>query len=561
MVRARPDDGSSGNGQTSHLRVAAERFEPAREAVAPVLGAHQLQRLFDRAPPTFVADLDGSLLYANDAFRDLFDKMNRADAEGWLRTVKDDLAIAAEQGGTFEAEYSLATSNRQVSVFARYWRLGPMNGVESAVAGTLQLESPIVGSAAQLHTARSRFSDIARLTSDWVWEVDEEFRFVFASARVAELIGLPARLLLGHSLFDSGSFEGFEGANRTQHPKMESRVPFSDIRYQVLDADGAARLFKLSGVPIFAEPSGRFGGYRGTATDVTAQTEAEARTTEAQARLIHAVETMPQGFALYDSQDHLVLCNSQYEAFLAPDSATLVPGTSFEALIRQAAEGDAFDREDLSVEQYVVQQLVRHKMAVRDQEIRLAAGRWVLVTSEVTEDGGIIEVWNEITKMKIREDALRTAEEESRHARELSELANRVKTQFLANMSHELRTPLNAIIGFSEIIKDEMFGSLGNARYNEYAQDIYNSGAHLLGVINDILEFAKAEAGKMELVEENVDLLGTVETCFRLLQPRAADAEVTIRHNLTADLPAMCADETKMRQIFLNLIDAVRLLF
>jgi len=73
-------------------------------------------------------------------------------------------------------------------------------------------------------------------------------------------------------------------------------------------------------------------------------------------------------------------------------------------------------------------------------------------------------------------------------------------------------------------------------------------------VINDILEFAKAEAGKMELVEENVDLLGTVETCFRLLQPRAADAEVTIRHNLTADLPAMCADETKMRQIFLNLI-------
>lgn len=552
MVRPRPDDGSSGNGQASHLHVATTRPKPAREA-AP-LGAHQLQRLFDRAPSTFVADLDGNLLYANDAFWALFESLGSSDAENWVLSVSNDLARAAEREGGLEAEYAVAAGDRQRSLFARFWRLGPMNGAESAVAGTLHAESKTFGSAAQLDKARARFEDIARLTSDWVWEVDDAFRFVFASARVAELIGLPARLLLGHSLFDCGSFEGFEEANRTQHPKPGSRVPFSDIRYRVLDSDGVGRLFRLSGVPIFEERTGRFSGYRGTATDVTAQTEAEARISEAQTRLIHAVETMPQGFALYDALDQLVLCNSQYESFLAPNAATLSPGASFETLIREAATRGMFDREELSVEQFVVQQLVRHKMAARDQEIRLADGRWVLVTSEVTEDGGIIEVWNEITKMKKREDALRAAEEESRQARELSELANRVKTQFLANMSHELRTPLNAIIGFSEIIKSEMFGALGNARYNEYAQDIFNSGTHLLGVINDILEFAKAEAGKMELIEEDVDLRGVVEACFRLLQPRAADAEVTIRHDIPANLPAIHADQTKMRQIILNLV-------
>ena len=552
MVRPRADDGSSGNGQASHLRVAAVRPASARDATS--LGAHQLQRLFDRAPPTFVADLNGTLLYANGAFWALFESLGAGDAENWVLSVKGDLARAAERESDLEAEYSVPAGDRRRGMFARYWRLGPMNGAEAAVAGTLQLESQSVGSAAELGKARARFEDIARLTSDWVWEVDEAFRFVFASARVAELIGLPARLLLGHSLFDCGTFDGFEEANRTQHPRPESRVPFSDIRYRVLDSDGVGRLFRLSGVPIFEERTGRFTGYRGTAMDVTAQTEAEARITEAQTRLIHAVETMQQGFALYDALDQLVLCNSQYESFLAPDAAALSPGATFESLIRQAATRGLFDQEDLSVEQYVVQQLVRHKMAARDQEIRLADGRWVLVTSEVTEDGGIIEVWNEITKMKKREDALRAAEEESRQARELSELANRVKTQFLANMSHELRTPLNAIIGFSEIIKGEMFGALGNARYNEYAQDIYNSGTHLLGVINDILEFAKAEAGKMELIEEDVDLLGVVEACFRLLQPRAADAEVTIRHDIAAALPSIRADQTKMRQIILNLV-------
>ncbi|HKJ73753.1 MAG TPA: histidine kinase dimerization/phospho-acceptor domain-containing protein, partial [Alphaproteobacteria bacterium] len=100
--------------------------------------------------------------------------------------------------------------------------------------------------------------------------------------------------------------------------------------------------------------------------------------------------------------------------------------------------------------------------------------------------------------------------------------ANRAKSEFLANMSHELRTPLNAIIGFSEVLRDELFGPLGQERYKDYASDIHGSGVHLLSVINDILDVAKAEAGKLELSEEVVRVGDVVDGVLRLIRERAA---------------------------------------
>ena len=94
--------------------------------------------------------------------------------------------------------------------------------------------------------------------------------------------------------------------------------------------------------------------------------------------------------------------------------------------------------------------------------------------------------------------------------------ANNSKSEFLANMSHELRTPLNAIIGFSDILKKELFGTIGNARYAEYVADINSSGNHLLSIINDILDLAKAEAGKLELQEDEIDLVQCLQSSVRM---------------------------------------------
>jgi signal transduction histidine kinase len=121
-------------------------------------------------------------------------------------------------------------------------------------------------------------------------------------------------------------------------------------------------------------------------------------------------------------------------------------------------------------------------------------------------------------------------------------------------MSHELRTPLNAVLGFSEIIRDEMFGQLGSSHYKEYASDIHASGEHLLGIINDILDLAKIEAGQVELQEERFDLLSIVEPCIRLMRERAEKARVVIQAPEIDNACELWGDKRKFKQILLNLL-------
>ncbi len=135
-----------------------------------------------------------------------------------------------------------------------------------------------------------------------------------------------------------------------------------------------------------------------------------------------------------------------------------------------------------------------------------------------------------------------------------AETANRAKSEFLANMSHELRTPLNAIIGFSEIMIRGDFGPVGSERYETYAEDIHFSGTHLLGIINNILDLTKAEAGKLTLDETEVDLVPVIGQCVRMLRENAAEHGVRIRSRVPARLPRLNGDERLISQVVINLL-------
>jgi two-component system cell cycle sensor histidine kinase PleC len=145
-----------------------------------------------------------------------------------------------------------------------------------------------------------------------------------------------------------------------------------------------------------------------------------------------------------------------------------------------------------------------------------------------------------------RDDALRKRFE--------AETANASKTAFLANMSHELRTPLNAILGFSEIISQECFGPTGSPRYREYAGDIHSSGAHLLSLINDLLDIAKIEAGKMDIEPRPLEPRRTFDTALKLIAAKARDKHQDLTIEVAPSAPVLFADERALKQILINLV-------
>lgn len=146
------------------------------------------------------------------------------------------------------------------------------------------------------------------------------------------------------------------------------------------------------------------------------------------------------------------------------------------------------------------------------------------------------------------------AKRESDAARARAEEANRAKSHFLANMSHELRTPLNAIIGFSEVMGSEIFGKHAVPTYKEYANDINRSGQHLLGLINDVLDLSRIEAGRFQITEEEVDIVQLADDCRRIVEIRAQAQRVTIAEDFAADLPVVYGDARALRQTWINLL-------
>ena len=310
----------------------------------------------------------------------------------------------------------------------------------------------------------------------------------------------------------------------------------------------------------------------GIAVDVTEQVRLIEHSKTADIRLRDAIETISEAFVLWDADNRLVMCNSKFHQLHAIPETAMVAGTPY-------AEVMEAGRNPLVHSQVFADG--RQDKGARSFEVQLEDGRWLQINERRTKDGGFVSVGTDITQLKRHEGRLIEGERQlmatiadlrqSRQKLELqaqqmvelaekyaeekdrAEDANRTKSEFLANISHELRTPLNAVIGFSEIMQSGMFGDLGSPKYAEYCNDIHHSGTYLLGVINDILDMSRIEAGRMVLDLENLVLDDIVEESIRIVSTQAEAQQIEVVSEAGKNL-TMRGDRRAIKQIMLNLL-------
>ena len=288
----------------------------------------------------------------------------------------------------------------------------------------------------------------------------------------------------------------------------------------------------------------RDGGSVVVQTEITAVKRREQELAEKSALLRATLDHMGQGLLVLDAELRIRIWNDRWLELLEIAREIVSVGLPFERLMRKAARrGDYGPGE---VDTLVARRMEQFRKP-GPRMVHKTPTRLVEVRRAFMPDGSILFTYADITEDKRAEADLRRAKDEA-------EMASRSKTEFLANMSHELRTPLNAIIGFSDILMGQIFGPLGDRRYNDYARDIRDSGLHLLNLINDVLDVSKVEFGKVELAEEPVDIAAVVESCTRLMRDRADSAGVLMVQALPRGLPQIKGDSRRLKQILLNLL-------
>ncbi len=525
----------------------------------------EAMHLLHNGPPMYMASLDGRLIYANQQYR----RLQRVMAEkraGFLAIdsmpafpITEIIREIAASGRTIRREDVIENTSETEFFSSQHFPVRDDRGSLVAIGGVYQNATREARAWLETLAARDRFRDVARLVLDWVWETDPAFNFTYVSARIMDVLKLHPRHLQGTSLFTLGRFKAAgvtpdgqipghdqSDANAAPLPDRNMRSSFRDALFEIVSKDGEVQLFLMSGLPMFDERTGAFKGFRGTARDITAEMEVRRTAEQSQRRLADTIENISEGLALRDSRSRLNLCNSKFREIFRDIADAVTIKTPFAHILAAARDAGLVASPKEALDQWIAQAAPGSRLPA-PLEIQLSDGRWLKINESRSTKGGVLTMLSDITEIKCREEALIAAKLDA-------ERASHSKGEFLANMSHELRTPLNAIIGFSEIMLTETFGPLGSRRYLEYIKDIHDSSRHLLGVINDILDISKNEAGKLQLNEEDVDLIGEIRSTARLFAEQAMEGRIALKLDLPKALPRVWADARKIKQVLLNLI-------
>jgi PAS domain S-box-containing protein len=391
----------------------------------------------------------------------------------------------------------------------------------------------------------ARFFELLDTAPDAMVIVDEDGVIDFVNAQTEALFGYARAELLGRpvEVLIPERFRGGHEAHRRGFltaPKL--RPMGSALQLFGRHKDGSEVAIEVSLSPLH---TARGVLVSAAIRDIRERKRMEAAAKLAADRLLSAVESTQDAFALFDAEDRLVLCNSAFRRTLPVSLTGPVTGRSFEELLDATLADGMYDLGDETPAAFRARRLAYRKSPKGAIEVRTSDQHTWRITDRRTAEGGIVKTIWDVT------DDVRLAEE-LRQARAAAETASAAKSEFLSSMSHELRTPLNAVLGFAQLLLRDKKAPL-NPRHKGMVEQVLKGGAHLLRLIDDVLDLAGIEAGRVSLSTEPVSVASVLDEVKSTLDPMAARAGVElVIAPLPAGLPMISADRTRFAQILMN---------
>lgn len=387
---------------------------------------------------------------------------------------------------------------------------------------------------------------IMNAVSDVIFELDETGKILFLNLCWTKLTGKDIDKTLGSNFFDHIDPNDANEYQQKFSSSLTTTTPPIPFLTKLKKFDDTFRLVDVR-YTMIRKDDPRHPRVVGTITDVDERMRAQQTIIEVEQKYRAFWENTPSGIYQIDKNGKLISANPAMARMFGFDH----PDDMLEKIshVQESLYPNPRAYHDLR------RDIITHKIVTNiEREAMRADGTtfWVLETARgiYTDSDQLDYIEGSVDDITERKQAV----EELQNAKNQAELANRSKTEFLANMSHELRTPLNAIIGFSEIIKDQILGEIGQNQYLAYARDIHESGRNLLSMINTILDVARIEAGERQLNEDIVHIPTLIDTIVNLSKSKIESHSQSIELSIHNPLPKLLAEELAVKQILLNLL-------